>query len=158
MSFKQSYLNIVNTITQHSVLATLIMLIALGGVGASAAQLIAPDQYKPSKFWKNNFNKQSVSQSTTLNSSQSSNSSNNGILINELFEVQGGGQMRFKEDANGGNELKRLVDSKIFAIMGSVSDTKGMASNFGEKLDSRVAILILQKMLILQEVLEMLNF
>ncbi|MEI6729315.1 MAG: hypothetical protein WCK98_06765 [bacterium] len=133
MSLKQSYLNTVNAITKHSVFATLIMLIALGGVGASAAQLIAPDQYKPSKLWEKNSNKEKIVVSNSSSSSVSSTSSSAnsslarsseldsaGFLNNDEFIVQGGGQMRYNDDASGGSELKRVSDGKIFAIMGSV--------------------------------------
>jgi len=56
MSFKDSYMNLVNNITKHAFLATLIMLISLGGVGASAAQLLAPEAYKPSTLIQKTFN------------------------------------------------------------------------------------------------------
>ena len=48
MSFQESYKNFVNTITKHSITATLIMLLALGTVSVAAAQLFAPEDYKPS--------------------------------------------------------------------------------------------------------------
>jgi hypothetical protein len=133
MSLKQSYLNTVNTITKHSIFATLIMLIALGGVGASAAQLIAPEEYKPTKLWQKNFSKEKIvvsdsssssvsSMSSSANSSlaRSTESDSAGFLNNDEFIVQGGGQMRYNDDASGGNDLKRVSDGKIFAIMGSV--------------------------------------
>ncbi len=48
MSFQESYKNFVNTITKHSITATLIMLLALSTVSVAAAQLFAPEEYKPS--------------------------------------------------------------------------------------------------------------
>lgn len=56
MSLQETYLNIVNNITKHSITATLIMLFALGGVGASAAELFAPEDYKPSTVAQKTFN------------------------------------------------------------------------------------------------------
>ncbi|MEI6729316.1 MAG: hypothetical protein WCK98_06770 [bacterium] len=55
MSLQDSYLKTIQAITKHAILATLVMLIALGGVGASAAQILAPDEYKPSKIAENLF-------------------------------------------------------------------------------------------------------
>jgi hypothetical protein len=56
MSLQETYLNIVNNITKHSITATLIMLFALGSVGASAAELFAPEDYKPSTVAQKTFN------------------------------------------------------------------------------------------------------
>jgi hypothetical protein len=47
MSFQDSYKNFVNTITKHSITATLIMLLALSTVSVAAAQLFAPEEFKP---------------------------------------------------------------------------------------------------------------
>lgn len=41
MIFKEYYKNFVNTITKHSITATLIMLLALSTVSVAAAQLFA---------------------------------------------------------------------------------------------------------------------
>lgn len=56
MSLQETYLKIVNSITKHSITATLIMLFALGSVGASAAELLAPTDYKPSTVAQKTFN------------------------------------------------------------------------------------------------------
>ena len=56
MSLKDSYTTIVNSITKHSITATFIMLLALGGVGASAAELVAPEEFKPSTIIQKTFN------------------------------------------------------------------------------------------------------
>jgi|GEM_PF-4614473 len=56
MTLKNTYLQIVYSITKHAFLATLVMLFALGGVGASAAQLLAPEAYKPSTLIQKTFN------------------------------------------------------------------------------------------------------
>ena len=53
MSIKNSYLKIINVITKNAVVATFIMIIALTTVSASAAQLIAPTEYKPSTIASN---------------------------------------------------------------------------------------------------------
>ena len=53
MSFKQQYINFAHLITKNAIAATVIMLIALTTVGASAAELFAPDQYKPSNLFSN---------------------------------------------------------------------------------------------------------
>jgi hypothetical protein len=50
MSFQESYKNFVNTITKHSITATLIMLLALSTVSVAAAQLFAPEDLKPSNL------------------------------------------------------------------------------------------------------------
>jgi hypothetical protein len=55
MSLKLSYLKIVNLITKHAVIATLLMVLALTSVSASAAQLIAPTEYKPTTLASNLF-------------------------------------------------------------------------------------------------------
>jgi hypothetical protein len=55
MSLQDSYLKTINSITKHAILATLIMLVALGGVGASAAQILAPEEFKPSTLAQNLF-------------------------------------------------------------------------------------------------------
>jgi hypothetical protein len=133
----------VNTITKHSIFATLIMLIALGGVGASAAQLIAPEEYKPSKLWQKNFSKEKElitytdsSSSSQISSTQSSTSSSptEGYLNKDEFIVQGGGQMRFNEDAGGGIELKKVKDGKIYVAMNSLLYKKADSLNFGQKV------------------------
>lgn len=56
MSLQDSYLKTIQAITKHAILATLVMLIALGGVGASAAQILAPEAYKPSSIIQKTFN------------------------------------------------------------------------------------------------------
>jgi hypothetical protein len=55
MSFKQQYINFTHLITKNAIVATLIMLIALTTVGASATELLAPTEYKPSTQIKNLF-------------------------------------------------------------------------------------------------------
>jgi len=50
MSFQDSYKNFINTITKHSITATLIMLLALSTVSVAAAQLFAPEDLKPSNL------------------------------------------------------------------------------------------------------------
>lgn len=85
MSFKNTYLQIVNAITKHAIVATLIMLVALGGVGASAAQLFAPENLKPSTILggKKSSSSSSESSSSSIESSSSSSisssSSSNSI-------------------------------------------------------------------------------
>lgn len=49
---KSKYLKAVHFITHNSIAATVIMLFALTAVGASAAELFAPAEYKPSSFFK----------------------------------------------------------------------------------------------------------
>jgi hypothetical protein len=56
MTFKENYLKFTHLVTKNAILATLIMLLALSTVSASAAQLLAPDEYKP-KTLINNLNK-----------------------------------------------------------------------------------------------------
>ena len=55
MSIKEKYLNFVNLITKNAIVATLVMLLALTTVGASAAELLAPEEYKPSTQIQNLF-------------------------------------------------------------------------------------------------------
>ena len=64
MSFKDSYTTIVNSITKHSITATFIMLLALGGVGASAAELVAPEEFKPSTIIQKTFNPKDFEKNT----------------------------------------------------------------------------------------------
>jgi hypothetical protein len=47
MSIKQIYLNLVQLTTKNAVGATLVMILALTAVSTSAAQLLAPEDYKP---------------------------------------------------------------------------------------------------------------
>ena len=55
MSLQDSYLKTINSITKHAILASLIMLVAMSGVGASAAQILAPEEFKPSTLAQNLF-------------------------------------------------------------------------------------------------------
>ncbi len=55
MSLKQQYINFAHLITKNAIAATFIMLIALTTVGASAAELFAPEEYKPSILFARNF-------------------------------------------------------------------------------------------------------
>ncbi len=55
MSLKQQYINFAHLITKNAIAATFIMLIALTTVGASAAELLAPTEYKPSTQIQNLF-------------------------------------------------------------------------------------------------------
>jgi len=47
MPLKQTYLNLVQLTTKNAVGATLVMILALTAVSTSAAQLLAPEDYKP---------------------------------------------------------------------------------------------------------------
>jgi hypothetical protein len=53
MSLKEKYINFAHLITKNAIVATVIMLIALTTVGASAAELFAPNEYKPSNLFSN---------------------------------------------------------------------------------------------------------
>jgi len=55
MSFNP-YINFVNYITKHAILATLIMFLAIGTLSASALEAFGPNEYKPSTISKNLFN------------------------------------------------------------------------------------------------------
>jgi len=48
MTLKQQYTNFANLITKNAIVATVLMLLALTTVSASAAELFAPTEYKPS--------------------------------------------------------------------------------------------------------------
>jgi hypothetical protein len=57
MSIQEKYLQTVHFITKNAVLATVIMIIAITTVGAVAAELVAPQEFKPSNlFRKENTN------------------------------------------------------------------------------------------------------
>ncbi|MEI6728210.1 MAG: hypothetical protein WCK98_01065 [bacterium] len=56
MSSNNPYINFVNYITKHAILATLIMFLAVGSLSASALETFGPNQYKPSTISKNLFN------------------------------------------------------------------------------------------------------
>jgi len=51
MNFKNTYLNIIHLITKNAVVASIIMIMALTTFGASAAELFAPKEYKPSSLF-----------------------------------------------------------------------------------------------------------
>ena len=55
MSIKQQYINFAHLIAKNVIVATIIMLIALTTVGASAAELLAPEEFKPSTQIQNLF-------------------------------------------------------------------------------------------------------
>ncbi len=55
MKLHTNYLNFVNFLTKNAIVATAICLIALTAVSASAAQLVAPTEYKPSTLAGNLF-------------------------------------------------------------------------------------------------------
>ena len=55
MSFKQQYINFAHLIAKNVIVATIIMLIALTTVGASATELLAPEEFKPSTQIQNLF-------------------------------------------------------------------------------------------------------
>jgi hypothetical protein len=48
MSFKNTYLNIFHTITKSALLSTLVMILLVGSVSASALEIFAPKEFKPS--------------------------------------------------------------------------------------------------------------
>jgi hypothetical protein len=54
--FRQNYINFVHLITKNAIGATIIMLLALTTVSASAAQLLAPNEYKPTTLANNIIN------------------------------------------------------------------------------------------------------
>jgi hypothetical protein len=56
MSFKDSYLSFVHLITKNAIVATLLMLVSVGAVSASALQAFGPDEYKPSTIIQKTFN------------------------------------------------------------------------------------------------------
>ena len=55
MSLKEKYINFAHLISKNVIVATIIMLIALTTVGASATELLAPEEFKPSTQIKNLF-------------------------------------------------------------------------------------------------------
>jgi len=55
MKLHSSYLNFVHFVTKNAIAATAVCLIALTAVSASAAQLVAPTEYKPSTIAANLF-------------------------------------------------------------------------------------------------------
>jgi hypothetical protein len=56
MSFKDKYLQFIHLVTKNAVVASLIMFLAVGTLSASAAEVFAPNDYKPSTISKNIFN------------------------------------------------------------------------------------------------------
>jgi len=56
MSFKDKYLQFVHLVTKNAVVASLIMFLSVGTLSASAAEVFAPNDYKPSTISKNIFN------------------------------------------------------------------------------------------------------
>lgn len=66
MSFKENYLKFAHLVTKNAFVATIIMLLALTTVSASAAQLFAPEEYKPSTLI-NNLNKNEKESEPILN-------------------------------------------------------------------------------------------
>ena len=55
MSIKQQYINFAHLIAKNAIVATVITLIALTTVGASATELLAPEEFKPSTQIQNLF-------------------------------------------------------------------------------------------------------
>ena len=72
-SLQNKYLQIVNLITKNAIVATIIMLIALTSVSAVAAEIFAPEEFKPSNFFKieNNQNSNTTSQNSLAPSTSS---------------------------------------------------------------------------------------
>ena len=56
MSFQNSYLSFIHLITKNAIVATLLMLVSVGAVSASALQAFAPEEYKPSTVIQKTFN------------------------------------------------------------------------------------------------------
>ena len=55
MTLKEQYTNFAYTISKHAVVATIVMVLSIMTVGVSAAELVAPEEYKPSTFIRNNW-------------------------------------------------------------------------------------------------------
>jgi hypothetical protein len=65
MTFKENYLKFTHLVTKNAILATIIMLLGLSTVSASAAQVLAPNQYKPTTLI-NNLNKKEEQKETEI--------------------------------------------------------------------------------------------
>ena len=66
-SFQSTYLRFVNSITKHAFLSTIVMLLVVGTLGASAAEAFAPSENKPSQVVKKITEKVNVNKVPDVN-------------------------------------------------------------------------------------------
>jgi hypothetical protein len=103
---QNTYLKIIHLITKNAIVATLIMIFALSGVGVGAAELFAPEQYKPSSLFRNNEENNNSKEEIQEISPLTADSEHDVIVIEECDLA-----VRYPNTIEYGNKLKiRLSD------------------------------------------------
>ncbi len=80
--FFMSYNKIVNFITKNAVIATIIMVLAVGGASTAAAQFFAPEEFKPSNLLFPNDNKSDDSKQTNVTNFEECSKQENAKILN----------------------------------------------------------------------------
>ncbi len=86
-NFFMSYNKIVNFITKNAVIATIIMVLAVGGASTAAAQFFAPEEFKPSNLLFPNDNKSDDSKQTNVTNFEECSKQENAIIL-ETYPAQ----------------------------------------------------------------------
>lgn len=97
MSSNNPYINFVNYITKHAILATLIMFLAVGTLSASALEAFGPNEYKPSTISKNLFNSNKQPDKDPYTALKADN--NNEVANLEACDIS----IKFPKQINGKN-------------------------------------------------------